>query len=139
MHIVKLIINATKATPTPPIGPALGSKGVKAIDFCKEFNAVTSPFMADVPIPVKIKIKEDRTYTFKFTTPPTGYLLMRAADIKKCTGSAGKEVSGQVSYKHIYEIAKIKKNDECYKSVELEQICRNIAGVAKSMGIEVVR
>lgn len=139
MHTVKLIVNATKATPTPPIGPALGSKGVKAIDFCKEFNAVTSPYMADVPIPVKIKIKEDRTYTFKITTPQTGYLLMRAAGIKKGSGATGKEVSGQVSYKHIYEIAKIKKNDEANKYLNLEQVCRNIAGTAKSLGIEIVR
>ena len=139
MHTVKLIVNATKATPTPPIGPALGSKGVKAIDFCKEFNAVTSPYMADVPIPVKIKIKEDRTYTLKITAPQTGYLLMRAAGIKKGSGATGKEVSGQVSYKHIYEIAKIKKNDEANKYLNLEQVCRHIAGTAKSMGIEIVR
>ncbi|XBW35200.1 hypothetical protein QEN19_000763 [Hanseniaspora menglaensis] len=139
VHMVKLIVNATKATATPPIGPALGSKGVKAIDFCKEFNAVTSPYLPDVPIPVKIWIKSDRTYNFKISSPPTGHLLLKCAGIEKGSGKVGSEILGQVSVKHVYEIAKIKKQDEKHKHLGMEQICRVIVNVAKSMGIKVVR
>ncbi|ODQ79558.1 hypothetical protein BABINDRAFT_161943 [Babjeviella inositovora NRRL Y-12698] len=138
--IVKLIVGAGQAAPSPPVGPALGSKGVKAIDFCKEFNARTGNLNPGTPCPVLITIKPDRTFAFELKSPPTGWLLMQAAGIKQGSGNAGKMNApvGEVSVKHIYEIAKIKKTDERHKNLELEGICKSVCGVAQSMGIKVV-
>ena len=77
--LVKLVVEAGKAAPAPPVGPALGSKGVKAIDFCKEFNARTAIYNQGMPIPVIIQVKPDRTFTFEMKSPPTSWLLMKAA------------------------------------------------------------
>ena len=106
--LVKLVVEAGKAAPAPPVGPALGSKGVKAIDFCKEFNARTAIYNQGMPIPVIIQVKPDRTFTFEMKSPPTSWLLMKAAGVEKGSGKALKEPVGEVSLKHIWEIAKIK-------------------------------
>ena len=84
--LVKLVVEAGKAAPAPPVGPALGSKGVKAIDFCKEFNARTAIYNQGVPIPVIIQVKPDRTFTFEMKSPPTSWLLMKAAGVEKVVG-----------------------------------------------------
>lgn len=138
--LIKLIVPAGKAAPAPPVGPALGSKGVKAIDFCKEFNARTANYAQETPIPALVTVKPDRSFTFELKSPPTGYLLMRAAKISKGAPEVGpgKPYAGKVSLKHVYEIAKIKKTDERHKNLELKSICKLIIGTAKSMGIEVV-
>lgn len=137
---VKLIVGAGQAAPTPPVGPALGSKGVKAIDFCKEFNARTASYAPGVPIPVALYVKPDRTFSFELKSPPTGYLLMKAAGIEKGAAEVGpgKDFVGEISLKHVYEIAKIKKTDERHKTVELEGIVKSVISTAKSMGINVV-
>ncbi|CCH44736.1 50S ribosomal protein L11 [Wickerhamomyces ciferrii] len=137
---VKLIVNAGQAAPTPPVGPALGSKGVKAIDFCKEFNARTASFNPGVPIPVALIIKPDRSFQFELKSPPTGYLLLKAAGVDKGASEVGpgKAFAGEVSLKHIYEIAKIKKTDLRHKDQELQGICKSVIATAKSMGINVV-
>lgn len=137
---VKLIVGAGQAAPTPPVGPALGSKGVKAIDFCKEFNARTASYQPGVPIPVALIVKPDRTFSFELKSPSTGYLLMKAAGIEKGAAEVGptKDYEGEISLKHVYEIAKIKKTDERHKSVELEGIVKSVISTAKSMGINVV-
>ncbi|CAH00534.1 mitochondrial 54S ribosomal protein uL11m [Kluyveromyces lactis] len=140
--IVKLIVGAGQAAPSPPVGPALGSKGIKAIDFCKEFNARTANFQPGTPIPVLINIKPDRTFSFEMKSPPTGYLLLKALSLEKGHGqpniSNPDNVCGELSLKHIYEIAKIKKTDGRHAALELEGIVKSIIGVAKSMGIKVV-
>ncbi|GMM33318.1 mitochondrial 54S ribosomal protein YmL19 [Saccharomycopsis crataegensis] len=138
--LIKLIVPAGKAAPAPPVGPALGSKGVKAIDFCKEFNARTANYAPQTPIPALVTVKPDRSFTFELKSPPTGYLLMKAAGIEKGAAETGegKEFAGQVSLKHIYEIAQIKKTDDRHKNLELQGICKSIIGTAKSMGIQVV-
>ncbi|KAJ9051222.1 mitochondrial 54S ribosomal protein YmL19 [Entomophthora muscae] len=135
---LKLIVPAAKATPSPPIGPALGQRGIKSMDFCKQFNDRTKDFEQGVPIPVVITIKPDRTFTFINKTPPTSFLLKRAAGIEKGSSQAGHDLVGEVSLKHIYEIAVVKQRDEAMANLSLRNICSAIIGSAKSAGIKVV-
>jgi len=107
--LVKLIVGAGQASPQPPVGPALGSKGVKAIDFCKDFNARTAHYTPGTPIPALVTVRPDRSFQFDIKSPPTAWLLMQAAGIEKGSPEAGKKIVGKVSLKHVYEIAKIKK------------------------------
>lgn len=140
--LVKLIVGAGQAAPSPPVGPALGSKGIKAIDFCKEFNARTANYETGVPIPTMITVKPDRSFQFELKSPPTGYLLLKALGIEKGCGKPNQNTKdgsvGQLSLKHIYEIAKIKKTDESHSLLDMQGIVKSIIGVAKSMGIKVV-
>ncbi|CAO1612726.1 unnamed protein product [Parajaminaea phylloscopi] len=140
-QVVKLLVPAGKASAQPPVGPALGAKGVKAMDFSKQFNERTAHLQPGLPTPAIVTINPDRTFTFVTKTPPTSLLLKRAAGITTGSGrvgSAGAEgIAGTVSIKHIYEIAKIKMQD--VKGVKEEQLCKIIAGSARSMGIRIVR
>ncbi|KAI8328779.1 50S ribosomal protein L11 [Chlamydoabsidia padenii] len=136
--LVRLLVSAGKASPQPPVGPALGARGVKSMDFCKQFNDKTKHIATDTPIPTVITIKPDRTFTFITKTPPTTFLLKRAAGIDKGAQKPGSEIVGQVSLKHVYEIAKLKQQDANLKHLSLESICGSIIGVAKSVGIQVV-
>ena len=138
IHFQRLLIPAGKAAPTPPVGPALGARGVKSMDFCKEFNAKTAHIAPGVPIPTLITVQPDRTFTFITKTPPASYFLKQAAGIEKGTGRPGHEVTGTISLKHVYEIAKIKATDEHMKTLPLESIARMIVGSAKSLGVQVV-
>lgn len=136
-HLVKLIVGAGQASPQPPVGPALGSKGVKAIDFCKDFNARTAHYTPGVPIPCKVTVRPDRSFVYEMKSPPTTWLLMQAAGVEKGAPD-GKSTVGTVSLKHVYEIAKIKKTDDKHKEKHLESIVKSILGTAKSCGIAVV-
>jgi large subunit ribosomal protein L11 len=153
--LVKLIVPAGGASPSPPIGPALGARvcesivfalvqkhltmiqGVKSIDFCKEFNARTSMYSQGVPLPVNITIRPNRTFTFDIKTPSTAYLLMKAAGIEKGSGIHGTTSAGKISLKHIWEVAKIKQKDAKLQGLELESICKSVVGTAKTLGLEV--
>lgn len=108
--LVKLIVGAGQASPSPPVGPALGSKGVKAIDFCKEFNARTAHYNTGVPIPALVTVRPDRSFQFELKSPPTAWLLMQAAGIEKGSSDPKRAKVGTVSLKHVFEIAKIKKS-----------------------------
>lgn len=136
--MVKLIVGAGKAAPAPPVGPALGSKGVKAIDFCKEFNARTANMTPGIPIPCLLTVKQDRSFTFEMKSPPTSWLLLQAANATKGADKPGHNFVGQVSLKHVYEIAKIKKTDERHKAVDLKSICGAVISTANVIGVEVV-
>ncbi|KAI0030220.1 ribosomal protein L11, RNA binding domain-containing protein [Vararia minispora EC-137] len=136
--VVRLLIAAGKAAPTPPVGPALGARGVKSMDFCKEFNARTAHIDPGVPIPTLITIQPDRTFTFITKTPPTAYFLKKAAGIEKGTARPGHDIVGTVSLKHIYEIAKIKATDAHVKHLRLEAIASTIIGSAKTLGLQVI-
>ncbi|CAG61156.1 uncharacterized protein GVI51_J11143 [Nakaseomyces glabratus] len=140
--LVKLIVGAGQAAPAPPVGPALGSKGIKAIDFCKEFNARTASYQPGVPIPVLITIRPDRSFTFEMKSPPTGYLLLKALGAEKGHGQPNilqkEKTLGELSLKHVYEIAKIKKTDSRHAMLDMPGIVKSIIAVAKSMGIKVV-
>ncbi|CAN3354293.1 large ribosomal subunit protein uL11m [Diutina catenulata] len=136
--LVKLVVGAGKAAPAPPVGPALGSKGVKAIDFCKEFNARTANMNPGTPVPVLLTIKPDRSFSFEMKSPPTSWLLMQAAGIDKGSDKPGQTQVGSVSLKHIYEIAKIKKTDARHKDVDIKAVCGAVISVAETVGIDVV-
>ncbi|KII95341.1 hypothetical protein PLICRDRAFT_25857 [Plicaturopsis crispa FD-325 SS-3] len=136
--IVRLLIPAGKAAPTPPVGPVLGARGVKAMDFCKQFNERTGKIEPGVPTPTVITVQPDRSFSFLTKTPPTVYFVKKAAGIEKGSGKPGQGVAGTISVKHVYEIAKIKKTDEHMKHLKLESIARTIVGTARTLGVEVV-
>jgi large subunit ribosomal protein L11 len=134
---VKLQIVAAKATPAPPVGPALGQAQVNIMEFCKQFNArTTAPEMAGLVIPVVITVYTDRTFTFVTKTPPAAVLLKKAAGVAKGAGTPNKDKVGKVTEKQVAEIAKQKMPDLNASSVE--SAIRSIKGTARSMGIEVV-
>ncbi len=134
---VKLQIEGGKATPAPPVGPALGQAQVNIMEFCKQFNARTQgPEMTGLVIPVVITVYTDRTFTFITKTPPAAVLLKKAAGVAKGAGNPIKDKVGKVTEKQVAEIAKQKMPDLNASSVE--SAIRSIKGTARSMGIEVV-
>jgi large subunit ribosomal protein L11 len=133
--VVKLALNAGKATPAPPIGPALGQHGVNIVMFCKDYNAKT----IDKPgfiIPVEISIYEDRSFTFILKTPPASILLAKAAGVAKGSGEPKTNLVGTVSHQQLLDIAKTKLED--LNTNNLEQAMKIIHGTAKNMGISVI-
>lgn len=135
MAQVKLQVEAGKATPSPPIGPALGQHGVNIMDFCKAFNARTSND-AGMIIPVVITVYQDRTFTFITKTPPAAVLLKKAAKIAKGAGDPKRDRVGKVTRSQVEEIAKLKMAD--LNTSDAEAAIRIISGTARSMGIEIV-
>ena len=134
---VKLQIEAGRATPAPPVGPALGQAQVNIMEFCKQFNAKTqNKEMAGLIIPVVITVYGDRTFSFVTKTPPAPVLLLKAAGIAKGSGTPNKEKIGKVTEKQVREIATQKMPDLNASSVETAM--KSIRGTARSMGIEVV-
>jgi large subunit ribosomal protein L11 len=134
---VKLQIVAAKATPAPPVGPALGQAQVNIMEFCKQFNARTQgPDMAGLVIPVVITVYTDRSFTFITKTPPAAVLLKKAAGVAKGAGTPNKDKVGKVTEKQVAEIAKQKMPD--LNAASVESAIRSIKGTARSMGIEVV-
>ena len=135
---VKLQIIAAKATPAPPVGPALGQAQVNIMEFCKQFNERTSkdPAMAGLTIPVVITVYADRTFSFITKTPPAPVLLLKAAGIPKGSGTPNKDKKGKVTERQIIEIATQKMPD--LNSNTVEAAAKSIRGTARSMGIEVV-
>lgn len=132
---VKLQISAGKATPAPPIGPALGPHGVNIMEFCKAFNAQTQA-LGDTIIPVVMTIYADRTFTFITKTPPASELLKKAAGIIKGSSAPNKDKVGKISSAQLKEVAQTKLPDlNAYSSDEAMRI---IAGTARSMGVEIV-
>ncbi|KAK3906619.1 ribosomal protein L11, N-terminal domain-containing protein [Staphylotrichum tortipilum] len=145
-QVVKILVGAGQASPSPPVGPALGSKGIKSMDFCKEFNARTTHITPGTPMPVRVTVRPDRTFHFEIRTPQTSWLLLNAAEApmgkkgkRKGASNPGSEIVGTVSLKHIYEIAKIKQSELRLSGLSLEGLCRSIIYQAKSVGIAVVR
>jgi large subunit ribosomal protein L11 len=134
---VKLQIEAGKATPAPPVGPALGQAQVNIMEFCKQFNARTqNKDMAGLIIPVVITVYGDRTFTFVTKTPPASVLLKKAAGIDKGSGTPNKEKKGKVTEKQVREIATQKMPD--LNAASVEAAIKTVKGTARSMGIEVV-
>ncbi len=134
---VKLQIEAAKATPAPPVGPALGQAQVNIMEFCKQFNARTQgKDLAGLIIPVVITVYGDRTFSFVTKTPPAAVLLKKAAGIDKGSGTPNKEKKGKVTEKQVRDIATQKMPD--LNAASIEAAIRSIKGTARSMGIEVV-
>ena len=135
--LIKLQIPAGKATPAPPVGPALGQQGVAIMDFCKAFNAKTSEKDQEgLIIPVVITVYADRSFSFITKTPPAAVLLKRSAGIAKGSGEPNKEKVGQVTEKQVEEIARTKMPD--LNAASIEAAVQIIKGTARSMGLEVV-
>lgn len=133
---IKLQISAGMANPSPPIGPALGQKGVNIMEFCKAFNASTVNIEKALPVSVVISVYKDRSFTFIIKSPPASILLKRAAGIKAGSEKPNLVSAGKVSRTQVYDIAKIKASD--MTGANIESISRSIIGTARSMGLEVV-
>jgi large subunit ribosomal protein L11 len=133
--IVTLAINAGKANPAPPIGPALAQHGINLMAFCKEYNARTANRMGEI-IPAEITIYSDSSFKFILKSPPTSFLIKKAAGIDKGSTNPNSVKVGQLTRKQVREIAEVKRNDMNTK--DLDAIMRQIEGTARNMGVDVV-
>ncbi len=134
--IIKLQIQAGKASPQPPVGPALGSRGLNIMEFCKAFNADTASLEPGTPVPVQITAYEDRTFTYVARTAPTSYMLTKAAGLEKGSSEPNRNKVGKVTLAQVREIADQKLAES--NAVEPESVMRSVMGTARSMGIEIV-
>lgn len=133
---IKLEIPAGQANPSPPVGPALGQRGLNIMEFCKSFNAATQTMEQGMPIPVVITAFADRSFSFITKTPPASYFLRKAARIPKGSGTPGRTVAGSVTKAQVKEIAEAKLVD--LNANDVEAAMKIIEGSARSMGLEVV-
>ncbi len=131
---IKLHVPGAQANPAPPVGPALGQRGVNIMQFCKQFNDQTKN-RDGLILPVVISVFEDRTFSFIIKSPPSSVLLKRAANLAKASGIAGKEVIGKVTRKQLEEIAKQKMAD--LNTADMNKAIKIMEGTARSMGIQV--
>lgn len=131
---IKLQIEAGAATPSPPVGPALGQQGVNIVEFCKEFNARTISFEKGLLIPVVITVYSDRSFSFIVKTPPTSLLLKKAAGVISGSKKPNEIIVGTISLAQIYDIAKIKSVDI---TSDIDSISKSIIGTARSMGLKI--
>jgi len=132
---IKLQVPAGQANPSPPVGPALGQRGVNIMEFCKAFNAQTQSTEQGLPVPVVISVYSDRSFTFEMKTPPAAVLLKKAAGIKSGSGRPNTEKVGTVTRAQLEEIAKTKEPD--LTAADIDAAVRTIAGTARSMGLNV--
>ena len=132
---LKLQVPAGSASPSPPIGPALGQRGLNIMEFCKAFNAATQEMEKGSPVPCTITIFQDKSFTFKMKTPPASYLLKKAAGLKSASSEPGREVVGSVTRAQVKEIAEAKMID--LNANDIDQAMLIIEGSARSMGLEV--
>ena len=133
---IKLQVPAGSATPSPPIGPALGQRGVNIMEFCKAFNASTQELEKGMPIPTVITVYADRSFTFVTKTPPASFLIKKAAGLKSGSKEPGKVSAGKIARSKLTEIAEVKMKD--LNANDLEAATRIIEGSARAMGLEVV-
>ena len=132
---IKLQVPAGKANPSPPIGPALGQRGLNIMEFCKAFNAQTQSLEKGLPTPVVITVYSDRSFTFILKTPPASVLIRKAIGIEKGSGTPNTNKVGRINRKQLEDVAKIKQPD--LTAADLEAAVRTIAGSARSMGVDV--
>ncbi len=132
---IKLQVAAGKANPSPPVGPALGQKGVNIMEFCKQFNARTQTLEEGMPIPVVITVFSDKSFTFITKTPPASVLLRKAAGVPKGSSVPNKDKVGKVTIAQVQEIAQTKMPD--LTAADMAAALRTISGTARSMGLEV--
>jgi len=132
---IKLEIKAGQANPSPPVGPALGQRGINIMEFCKAFNAATQDKEPGTPTPVVITAYEDRSFSFVTKTPPASYYLKKAAKVAKGSGTPNKDKVGSVTIAQVREIAEAKMED--MNAVDVEAAMESIKGSARSMGITV--
>jgi len=133
---INLQVPAGQANPSPPIGPALGQRGLNIMEFCKQFNAATKSMEPGTPVPVIISVFSDKSFTFVSKTPPASYYIKKAAGIESGSKTPGRAVAGKVTKKQLEEIAKQKMKD--LNANDIEGAVKQLAGSARSMGLEVV-
>ena len=133
---INLHVSAGSATPSPPIGPALGQRGVNIMEFCKAFNAATADLEKGTPIPTKITVFSDKSFTFTTKTPPASFLIKKALGMKSGSKEPGKISAGKITHKQLEEIATIKMAD--LNANDMAAAVKIIAGSATAMGLEVV-
>ncbi len=133
---IKLNIPAGGANPSPPVGPALGQRGVNIMEFCKAFNAATDSLEKNMPIPVVITVYQDKSFTFTTKTAPVSFFLKKAAGLQKGGQEPGRAVSGRVTMAQVREIADQKMGD--MNAVDVEGAMNMVVGSARAMGLEVV-
>ena len=132
---INLQVPAGQANPSPPIGPALGQRGLAIMEFCKQFNAKSKDLEQGAPIPVKITVYSDRSFTFEMRTPPASHLLKKAAKINGGSKEPGRASAGTITMAQVREVAKVKMPD--LTASDLDAAVRTIAGSARSMGVDV--
>lgn len=132
---LKLQVPAGNASPSPPIGPALGQRGLNIMEFCKAFNAKTQEMEKGAPVPVVITIFQDKSFTFTMKQPPVSFFIKKAANLKKGSQEPGRNVAGKLSSSQVREIAEAKMKD--LNAADVEAAMRMVEGSARSMGIEV--
>jgi len=132
---IKLQVPAGSANPSPPIGPALGQRGLNIMEFCKNFNARTQEHEKGMPIPVTITVFSDKSFTYEMKTPPASYFLKKAAKLESGSKAPGRDFAGSVTMAQVHEIAKAKMKD--LNANDIDAAAKLIAGSARSMGIEV--
>ncbi len=133
---IKLQVPAGAANPSPPIGPALGQRGVNIMEFCKAFNAATDSLEKGMPIPTIITVYADRSFSFETKTPPATFLIKKAANLKSGSKEPGKSSAGKIARSKLAEIAEIKMKD--LNANDIEAATKIIEGSARSMGLDVV-
>ena len=133
---INLQVPAGQANPSPPIGPALGQRGLSIMEFCKQFNAKTKDMEAGAPIPVTISVYSDRSFSFEMRTPPASHLLKKIAKVAEGSKEPGRSSAGTVTMAQVREVAKQKMKD--LNTDNLEAAAKTIAGTARSMGLQVV-
>jgi large subunit ribosomal protein L11 len=132
---IKLQVPAGAANPSPPIGPALGQRGLNIMEFCKSFNAKTQDLEKNMPIPVNITVFSDKSFAFEMKTPPASFFLKKAAKLESGSKAPGRDVAGSVTRAQVRQIAEAKMKD--LNANDVEMAMRLIEGSARSMGIEV--
>ena len=133
---INLQVPAGQANPSPPIGPALGQRGLSIMEFCKQFNAKTKDMEQGAPIPVKITVFSDRSFAFEMRTPPASHLIKKAAGVAGGSKEPGRTSAGTITMAQVREVAKVKMKD--LNTDDLEAAARTLAGSARSMGLQVV-
>ena len=136
LGLIKLQVPSGKANPAPPIGPALGQKGLNIMEFCKQFNAMKFDYDLGTPIPVTITAYKDKTFTFITKNPPVSFLIMNEIKLAKGSSNPGKDSAGKITMAQVRNVAKKKMAD--MNATDLEACARMVAGSAVSMGLEVV-